>query len=163
MVFAETVSWPIGRRSPTGTNPVRKLCGNSSKRATKRVAPRCAPHLIQAMPPTIDAKMPTVAEVIANGPAAGQPNSPKDAPMAAAVPWPPTKPAARIAPKPGCRSDQIAFNTPIAKASPRPHCSKITTVEYAKSSATFRPTARRGPLAALKGRVTKISAIRIPG
>ena len=110
--------------------------------------------------------MPTVAEVMASASASGQLCSPKPlkaAPSAAAVPWPPTKPAAKIVPKPGRRSGQTNDSTVRLNPKPSPHCSSTRAAEYAPSSVARREPVRQSNACDVNGNAANTSVIRTPG
>ena len=83
--------------------------------------------------------------------------------MAAAVPWPPTNPAAKRVPNPGCSSGQIKSNTAKAKNIPSPHCHRIKILEYIPISPTLRPLVLKIKSFEEKGSEAKINVIKTPG
>ena len=90
-----------------GINPVLSSSGKSLNEARNDVCPFDEPHLIKRIPIRMALIIPTVADVIAKEVASSQPFCANVAPIAAAVPCPPTKPAASNKPKPSCNHPKM--------------------------------------------------------
>src|SRR5699024_3685643 len=122
----ETVFISVFLRLCFGINPVRSSSDKLSKDDKKFVFPLFDPLLINKIPIKIEQITPTVADVIAKDVASSQPLLPNVSPIAAAVPCPPTNPAANINPNPACISLQNGLINSRANPSPAPHIKIIT-------------------------------------
>ena len=126
----ETVSVSDLTLDSGGISPVLSSFGNSSNDARNEVCPFAEPRLMNRIPIRIALIIPTVAEVIANEVASSHPFCANVAPIAAAVPCPPTNPAASNKPKPSCKPSQNGLSkTRSQTASPPPHIRTIASCE----------------------------------
>ena len=128
--MAENDARPMLLRLSGGRTPVRSSGDSFSKAQMYCVLPWAAPHDISHMPITTEAMIPTVAAVMARDCISSTPYEAKDSPMAAAVPWPPQKPAGMERPNEGS-TGQKRLRTQRPSAPPSAHCSSIPACEYA--------------------------------